>query len=316
MKKIAFVGLGNMGLPMAGNLAKKYRPILECFDIRRAARTRAAAAGLPVAETAVRAVRNADRVITMLPAGAHVRAFYRVAAAEMQDETGGGIGFNKNAILLDCSTTSPEEARETAATAARFGARFLDAPVSGGIGGAKAGSLSFLVGGDKKDFAQVRPLLGAMGANIFHAGDIGDGQAAKLCNNMMLSVQMIGVCEALALGQKMRLDGGTLSEIMRKSSGGNWVLETYNPLPGVMPHAPAARNYRGGFLTDLMVKDSDLAMRAAENAKALTPLGAAANQLYRLHQNSGNGGLDFSSILKMFAETGRPPARRKKRENE
>lgn len=293
MKKIAFIGLGNMGLPMAGNLAKKTRHTLECFDIQRAARTRAAAAGLPLAKTAAAAVHNADCIITMLPAGAHVRAFYRDIIAD------GGI--QKNALLLDCSTTSPEEAREMAAIAVQHDARFMDAPVSGGIGGAKAATLSFLVGGD--DVAPVRPLLAAMGTNIFHAGEIGAGQAAKLCNNMMLSVQMIGVCEALALGQKMGLDGATLSDIMRKSSGGNWVLEKYNPLPGVMPQAPAANKYRGGFAVDLMVKDSDLAMRAAKNANAVTPLGALANQLYHLHQNDGNGALDFSGILKMFAKT-------------
>lgn len=292
MKKIAFIGLGNMGLPMAGNLARQYS--VACFDIQRAAQTRAKAAGLPVAKTAALALQNAECVITMLPAGEHVRAFYRDA------EIAGGVGGRAKLLLLDCSTTSPEDAKETAATAAAFGAQFADAPVSGGIGGAKAASLSFLVGGGKTIFARARPILSAMGANIFHAGDVGAGQAAKLCNNMMLSVQMIGACEALSLGRKMGLDGKTLSEIMRKSSGGNWVLEKYNPLPGVMPQSPASRKYRGGFAADLMVKDSDLAMRAVKNANAAAPLGALANQLFRMHQAAGNGALDFGGILKMF----------------
>ena len=300
MKKIAFVGLGNMGLPMAGNLAKKYRRVLQCFDIQRAARTRAAAATLSVARNGDEAIKDAECIITMLPSGDYVRAFYRAAN-----------GIRKNALLLDCSTTAPEEARDIATFAAQIGAQFADSPVSGGIGGAKAATLSFLVGGDKKTFVRAKPILSAMGANIFHAGDVGAGQAAKLCNNMMLSVQMVGVCEALSLGQKMGLDGKTLSAIMKSSSGGNWVLEKYNPLPGAMSGAPAARDYRGGFSADLMVKDSDLAMRAAGNARAAVPLGALANQLYRMHQNAGFGALDFSAVIKMFAA----PARRRGAEN-
>lgn len=293
MKQIAFVGMGNMGLPMAGNLAKKFS--VRCFDISRPARNRAAKAGLAVAASVKDAVHNANMVITMLPAGEHVREFYC-------GKNGALALVAKDTLLLDCSTTAPEQAQDMFAVAKQSKVRFADAPVSGGIGGARAATLSFLVGGDKALFNLARPALSAMGANIFHAGKTGAGQAAKICNNMMLSIQMVGACEALLLGKKMGLDGKTLSEIMRKSSGGNWVLEKYNPLPGVMPAAPAANKYKGGFASDLMSKDSDLAMQAARNANAATPLGALANQLYRIHIQSGGSGLDFSSILKFLAK--------------
>ena len=296
MKKIAFIGLGNMGLPMAVNLARKYGEKLSCFDSSSAAQKRAKAAGLSVANHDYDALEDAECVITMLPSGVDVQVFYEIAKGEASHP----LPVLPNSLWLDCSTTSPEDAVHMFYEAKDQGAQFADAPVSGGIGGAQAGTLSFLVGGDKKTFARARPVLSAMGANIFHAGETGAGQAAKLCNNMMLSVQMIGVCEALSLGRKMGLDGKTLSEIMRKSSGGNWVLEKYNPLPGVMPNSPAARKYRGGFATGLMVKDSDLAMRASQNADSPVPLGALANQLFQMHLFAGNGNLDFGSILKMF----------------
>ena len=291
MKKIAFAGLGNMGLPMALNLAKKHAAV--CFDISRRVRVRAQKDGLSVADSAAAAADRADIVITMLPAGEHVRDFFsaKVLAA-----------VKPGALLIDCSTVAPEDALQTAAVAAAHGLSFADAPVSGGVAGARAASLSFLVGGDEAAFRRARRPLSAMGANIFHAGGAGAGQAAKLCNNMMLSVQMAGLCEALTLGEKMGLNPKTLSEIMKKSSGNNWALQKYNPLPGITPGAPAGDNYRGGFAVDLMVKDSNLAMRAANKTGSPTPLGALANQLYRLHQAAGNGAADFSGIIKMLRQ--------------
>lgn len=285
MPKTAFIGLGNMGLPMASNLARKRN--IACFDLLATARSQAKKAGLNISADAASALRGADAVITMLPEGAHVRQFY---AGAMQH-------IRRGALLADCSTTAPEDAKEMARIAAKAGMAFVDAPVSGGIGGARAGSLSFLVGGSDAHFRRARPLLAAMGKNIFHAGPAGAGQAAKLCNNMLLSIQMIGTCEALALGEKMGLSGAALSDIMKNSSGGNWVLEKYNPLPGVMPAAPASRKYSGGFATGLMIKDSELAMRAAQSCGASTPLGALANQIYRIHRAAAGGDIDFSSVI-------------------
>lgn len=295
MKKIAFFGLGNMGLPMASNLAAKHSGVL-CCDISSTCRQTAAEAGLKVTDDAVAAVQGADAVLTMLPAGKHVEALL------IGDTPEAGLLARaaRGTLFVDCSTTAPPPAQRVAAAAASAGQMFVDAPVSGGIGAARAGTLSFLCGGAAEQVACAKPLLAAMGANIFHAGDTGAGQAAKLCNNMMLSVQMIGACEALALGKKMGLDSKTLSEIMAKSSGGNWVVEKYNPVPGVMENMPASNNYQGGFMVDLMVKDSDLAMQAAQEVAAAVPLSAAANALFREHQQEGSGNLDFGSILRLI----------------
>ncbi|MBE8158043.1 MAG: 3-hydroxyisobutyrate dehydrogenase [Betaproteobacteria bacterium] len=295
--KITFIGLGNMGLPMAENLAKKYGNVL-CYDRPAAVRARAKTAGLAAVAAAADAVCSADVLLTMLPDGKCVRDFYC-------GKNGALPNIKKGALIIDCSTGAPEEAAAMSAAAAKIGAAFLDAPVSGGIGGARAAALSFLAGGAPKDFRRARPVLAAMGKNIFHAGKTGAGQAAKLCNNMLLSVQMLGTCEALLLGQKMGLDAKVLSEIMRKSSGGNWVLEKYNPVPGVMPGAPAADGYRRGFLADLMVKDSDLALRSAKNAAVAAPLGTLANRIFRLHQKAGGGKRDFSGVINFLKQTPR-----------
>ena len=285
----AFIGLGNMGLPMCVNLSKKHKDIV-CYDISRTARGRAKKLGLRVVESASEAIVKATAVITMLPAGEHVRDFYLGKKGVLSS-------IRKGGLLIDCSTCAPSDARGLSEEAVKFGLSFIDAPVSGGITGAQNGMLSFLVGGSARDLRRSRTLLSAMGANIFHAGETGSGQAAKICNNMMLSVQMVGACEALSLGEKMGLSGAVLSEIMKKSSGGNWVVEKYNPLPGVMPGSPASNGYRGGFAVNLMLKDSDLAMVSAKSLNASTPMSALANQIFRLHQKDGNGDLDFGSIL-------------------
>ena len=291
MTNIVFIGLGNMGLPMALNLAKTQSQ-LTCFDLVAAARQQAAAAGLRIGAN-TEAAQQADCIITMLPSGKHLLELFLGDAALLEAMPAG-------ALLIDCSTTGPDPAVQMAQAATAQGMDFIDAPVSGGIAGAQAATLSFLVGGKTSAVARAHPLLAAMGANIFHAGDAGMGQAAKLCNNMMLSIQMAGVCEALALGKKMGLDGKTLSDIMRKSSGGNWVLEKYNPLPGVMDKVPAANNYQGGFTVDLMVKDSDLALSVAAQADATAPLGTLANQIFHRHQKNGSGQLDFSSVINLY----------------
>ena len=297
MQKAVFFGLGNMGLPMAKSLAAA-RDNLICCDISEAARAAAEAAGLTVAADAASAVSGADIIITMLPTGEHVEEL--LVGAGSDDGLFAAAG--KGTLFIDCSTTAPPPAIKLAAAADRCGQCFVDAPVSGGIGAARAATLSFLCGGSDENVEKARPLLEAMGANIFHVGGIGAGQAAKLCNNMMLSVQMIGTCEALSLGEKMGLDSKVLSSIMKKSSGGNWVVEKYNPVPGVMEDMPASNNYQGGFMVDLMVKDSDLAMQAADAHAAFVPLSAQANALFRKHQQNGGGQLDFGSIFRFIQQ--------------
>jgi 3-hydroxyisobutyrate dehydrogenase len=204
------------------------------------------------------------------------------------------------ALLIDCSTIAPATAKEVAAAAASRGMEMIDAPVSGGVAGAAAGTLTFIVGGEAEALGKARPLLEAMGKAVFHAGAIGAGQTAKICNNMLLAIHMIGTCEAIRLGVASGLDPNVLSDIMTKSSGRNWSLELYNPCPGVMEHAPASRDYQGGFLTDLMLKDLGLAMEAAQAAGAATPLGTQAQELYAAHSRSGAGKLDFSSIFQLL----------------
>ena len=291
---VAFFGMGNMGLPMAKNLAGSF-PV-RVFDPFEAARARAAESGLEAAAPdAFDPEAGWDAVFTMLPDAGSVEAL-------LLGGDGGGILRRAPAgtLFADCSTTGAEAARKIAKAAAERDLLFLDAPVSGGVAGAEAGKLSFLVGGAESALERARPSLEKMGAAIFHAGPAGAGQAAKMCNNMLLSILMIGTCEALALGEANGLDAGALSEIMRKSSGGNWALEVYNPWPGVMRNSAASRDYEGGFLVDLMLKDSDLAMTSARATGAATPLGALANQIYRLHQRDGWGRRDFSSALEFI----------------
>ncbi|HAU4913213.1 TPA: 3-hydroxyisobutyrate dehydrogenase, partial [Aeromonas hydrophila] len=204
--------------------------------------------------------------------------------------------------VIDCSTIDVASARQVGAAAQARGIRFLDAPVSGGVAGAAAGTLTFIVGGEQVDFEAAKPVLACMGQNLFHAGALGAGQIAKMCNNMLLAIHMAGTAEALALGVKEGLDPGVLSTIMGKSSGNNWSLERYNPWPGVMENVPASRNYQGGFMTRLMVKDLGLAMALAEHAHSAVPMGALARNLFNLHATKGQGGRDFSSIVELYLD--------------
>jgi len=293
--RVAFFGLGNMGGPMAANLAKAGYAV-QAFDLSGPACDRAAAQGVAIALSAGKAVEGADVVISMLPAGCHVESLY------LGDEGRDGLlgMVSSTTLIVDSSTISTASALRVADAARKAGLSMIDAPVSGGTGGAVAGTLTFMVGGAKADVERARPILECMGKNVFHAGEAGAGQAAKICNNMLLGILMIGTSEALALGKACGLDQGVLSEIMRLSSGGNWALEKYNPVPGVMAHAPASKEYTGGFGTDLMLKDLGLAVEAAQGAGAITPLGGLARQIYAMHSKSGSGGLDFSSVIRQF----------------
>ncbi|MGA0585227.1 MAG: 3-hydroxyisobutyrate dehydrogenase, partial [Castellaniella sp.] len=245
------------------------------------------------ASSAAEAVAGADLVITMLPASRHVESLYL-------GDDGLLASIARGTLVLECSTIAPESARKVSAAAAQRGIRMIDAPVSGGTGGAVAGTLTFIVGGAAADLESARPYLEKMGRNIFHAGDAGAGQVAKICNNMLLGILMAGTAEALALGVANGLDPKTLSDIIAKSSGRNWATELYNPWPGVMENAPASKDYAGGFGVDLMLKDLGLAAEASMQARATTPLGELARNLYALHSTQGHGKLDFSSILKLY----------------
>ncbi len=290
--KIAFIGLGNMGGPMALNLLKAGHT-LAAFDLSPEACKKFAAEGLPIAASAAATVDGAEVVISMLPASAHVEGLYLGSDGLLAKIAPG-------TLVIDSSTIAAATSRKVAEAGVQRGIAVIDAPVSGGTGGAIAGTLTFMVGGSVADLERARPVLEKMGANIFHAGDAGAGQTAKICNNMLLGILMIGTSEALALGVANGLDPKVLSEIMRRSSGGNWALEKYNPMPGVMETSPASKNYAGGFGTDLMLKDLGLAQENAAAVRASTPLGGMARNLYAAHSLAGHGGLDFSSVLKLF----------------
>jgi len=293
--KIAFIGLGNMGGPMAMNLLKAGHT-LSAFDLSAEACRKFGAEGLPIAKSAADSVADAEVVISMLPASAHVEGLFLGGAGK----PGLLESIQAGALVIDSSTIAAATSRKVAEAAAAKDIAMIDAPVSGGTGGAIAGTLTFMVGGETKDLERARPVLEKMGANIFHAGAAGAGQTAKICNNMLLGILMIGTSEALALGVANGLDPKVLSEIMRRSSGGNWALEKYNPMPGVMEAAPASKNYAGGFGTDLMLKDLGLAQENATAVRASTPLGGIARNLYAAHSLAGHGALDFSSVLKLF----------------
>ncbi len=292
---IAFIGLGNMGAPMASNLVKAGHSVT-VFDLVESAMQALEGEGASRAASAEAAARDAEVVISMLPAGAHVKALYLGRG----DQAGLFDAVESAPLVIDASTISPEDARAVAAAAAERGITYLDAPVSGGVGGAKAGTLTFIVGGEAAGFEKARPVLEAMGKNIFHAGDNGAGQVAKICNNMLLGILMSGTAEALALGVKNGMDPAVLSKIMKQSSGGNWALNVYNPWPGVMEGSAASRDYEGGFLTDLMAKDLGLAWELALGSKSTVPMGSQARNLFALHSAQGSGGLDFSSIQKLY----------------
>ncbi|UPY36965.1 3-hydroxyisobutyrate dehydrogenase [Sediminicoccus sp. KRV36] len=289
MARIGFVGLGNMGLPMARNLARAGHEV-RGYDLSAAAMDAAAEGGIHRAQSAADAARGADLVITMLPAAAHVRA----AWAEMAPAA------EAHAVLVDCSTIDVQTARAVAE-----GRPMLDAPVSGGTMGAEAGTLTFMVGGDAASFAKARPMLEQMGRTIVHCGAAGAGQAAKLCNNMLLAISMIGTSEAFTLAEKLGLSHEALFEVASKSSGQCWSVTTYCPVPGPVPGSPANRGYKPGFATALMLKDLGLSQQAAEAAGAATPLGAAALALYERFAAEGGAASDFSGIINMLRETPR-----------
>jgi len=292
MTRIAFIGLGNMGLPMAKNLVQAGHTV-SGFDVGAAARAAGAEAGITVENAIAEVVGDAEVVITMLPAGPQVRAVYAGDAGVLAAATAG-------TLLIDCSTIDVETARDVAGLAEARGLSMLDAPVSGGVGGAAAGTLTFMVGGDEAAFARAEPILACMGKTIVHAGAAGTGQAAKICNNMMLGIQMISVCEAMALAEKLGLDQQKLFDISAKASGQCWSLTTYCPVPGPVPTSPANRDYQPGFTAAMMLKDLRLAQAAAQAVGAATPLGAEAAQLYTLFASAANEGLDFSAIMKMI----------------
>ncbi|HYD44644.1 MAG TPA: 3-hydroxyisobutyrate dehydrogenase [Phenylobacterium sp.] len=290
MTRIAFIGLGNMGAGMAANQAKAGAAVA-AFDLSADALAKAKAAGCAPAGSAAEAVKDAEAVITMLPAGPHVRQVY---AEQILPNAKAG------ALLIDCSTIDVESARAVAGEAKAAGFRFADAPVSGGTAAAEAGTLAFMVGCDEADFAEVEAAISPMARVVFRAGDHGAGQAAKICNNMVLGVSMIGVCEALALAEKLGLDPVKFHEIASQSSGQCWSLTSYCPWPGPVPAAPSNRGYEGGFSTAMMLKDLKLAQEAAAKAGAATPLGAAAEGLYAMLAGLGAGGRDFSVMLELL----------------
>ncbi len=295
MAKIAFIGLGNMGGPMAHNLAAAGHRV-QAFDLSAEALAHAVAEGCLQAASAADAVKDAEFVISMLPAGRHVEGLY-VSGPDPLLQL-----IAPSALIIDCSTIEADVAKRVSGVAAEQGRDFIDAPVSGGVGGAQAGTLSFMVGASAAQFERARPVLAVMGKNIFHAGDHGAGQIAKACNNMMLAILMAGTCEALNMGVKNGLDPAVLSEIMKQSSGGNWALNVYNPWPGVMDTAPASKGYQGGFQTNLMFKDLGLAMDLSQQSAAPIPMGSAARSLFSLHKAKGNGALDFSSVLNLYRD--------------
>ncbi len=292
MARIGFIGLGNMGLPMALNLLKAGHQV-EGVDLNPASVEKLRAAGGAAAEFAGVAAARADVVVTMLPSGKEVREVYLGA---------GGIVESANAgtLLIDSSTIDVETARAVAAQAERRGLLMLDAPVSGGVGGAQAGTLTIMVGGSAQAFARAQPILEKMGKTIVHAGGAGNGQAAKICNNLILGISMIAVSEAFVLAEKLGLDHQKLFDISSKSSGQCWSLTTYCPVPGPVPTSPANRDYQAGFTAAMMLKDLKLAQQAAQTAGANTPLGADAAKLYGRYVESGEAGRDFSGIIRFL----------------
>lgn len=291
---IAFFGLGHMGGPMAANLVKAGHTVT-AFDLVPALLDGAVEQGAKRGNSPADTVRDADVVISMLPSGKAVEGLYL-------GDNGILDAIPESALIIDCSTIDVDTARRVAGVAAQRGRSMIDAPVSGGVAGASAGTLTFICGGAADAVERARPVLAKMGKNIFHAGDHGAGQMAKICNNMLLAIHMIGTCEALQLGVDNGLDPNVLSQIMLASSGRNWSLELYNPWPGVMENVPASRDYAGGFAVNLMNKDLTLAMATALQSASRTPMGALAKNLYGVHGSQGNGSLDFSSIQRLFSD--------------
>lgn len=292
MTTIGFVGLGNMGGPMAANLIKAGHE-LKGFDLSEAAMKRFSDAGGKPVSSLSEAVAGVEVLITMLPAGQHVRAAYC-------DEGGLINAARRGTLMIDSSTIDVQTARDVAAAAAKAGHAMVDAPVSGGVGGAEAGTLTFMVGGDDEVVAKARPFLEIMGKNVVHAGGAGNGQAAKICNNMILGISMIAVCEGFVLAEKLGLDHQKLFDVSSTASGQCWSLTTYCPVPGPVPSSPANRDYAPGFTAAMMLKDLKLAQEAAQTSGAATPLGAEAAALYALLSARGLETMDFSGIIKFI----------------
>ena len=290
--RIAFVGLGNMGAPMARNLIKAGHS-LNLFDLNTTVLAELAELGGHISDSPQDAASNAELVITMLPAAAHVRSVYL-------GENGVLAGVRAGTPVVDCSTIDPQTARDVSAAAKKQGVDMGDAPVSGGTGGAAAGTLTFMVGGSDALFATLQPVLAQMGRNIVHCGDVGTGQIAKICNNLLLGISMVGVSEAMALGNALGIDTKVLAGIINSSTGRCWSSDTYNPWPGIIETAPAARGYTGGFGAELMLKDLGLATEAAKQAHQPVILGAVAQQLYQAMSLRGDGGKDFSAIVESY----------------
>jgi 3-hydroxyisobutyrate dehydrogenase len=293
MARVAFIGLGNMGGGMAANLAKAGHDV-RAFDLSEQALERAVQAGCLAAGSAAEAVQEAEAVVTMLPAGKHVRQVYE----------GSVIGHAPTtAILMDCSTIDVDTAREVIASAQAGGYAMTDAPVSGGIAAAEAGTLTFMVGGTDQAFERAQPYLEIMGKAVIHAGGPGAGQAAKICNNMLLGASMVATCETFVLAQKLGLDPQTFFDISSQASGQCWSMTSYCPVPGVGPQTPADRDYEGGFAAALMLKDLRLAMEAAASVNSYVPMGSHAEELYARFAERGGATKDFSAIIKMLDDT-------------
>lgn len=292
MAGIGFIGVGNMGGPMVRNLVEAGHEVW-AFDLIEAARQKARQAGAAVVASGREAATDREVVITMLPAGEHVRDVY-LGGGEVLEAASPGT------LLIDCSTIDVEAARAVTEAAAERGLEMLDAPVSGGVAGADAATLTFMVGGSERAFARAEPLLKVMGGTIVHAGPAGNGQAAKMCNNMILGVSMIVLAEAFVLGEKLGLEPQKLFDISSRSSGQCWSMTNYCPVPGPVPASPANRGYKPGFTAAMMLKDLRLAQQAALATGAATPLGAAAAAIYALYCNAGNEGVDFSGIIQMI----------------
>ncbi|QRX83178.1 3-hydroxyisobutyrate dehydrogenase [Glaciimonas sp. PAMC28666] len=292
--EVVFIGLGNMGLPMALNLVRAGIRV-SGHDLVPASVEKFIAGGGSNGADLISAIKSAKTIITMLPASRHVESAYF-------GENGILAQAKPGTLLIDCSTIAPDSARKVAAAASEKGFTMVDAPVSGGTGGAVAGTLTFMVGGSADGFELAKPMFEIMGKAIFHAGESGAGQTVKMCNNMLLGILMIGTSEAIRLGMANGMDPKILSEVMSKSSGRNWALEVYNPCPGIMENAPASKDYSGGFGVDLMLKDLGLATENALSTSSSIPLGSLARNLYDIHSKSGAGGLDFSSIFSMLGK--------------
>ena len=292
MNKIGFIGLGNMGGPMASSLVASGLSVTG-YDLNEEANLLAKDNGIQISSNIESLIEDIDVLITMLPASEHVEKVY--LGENLLDK------LDKSILIIDCSTIAPEISVKVASAAKEKGLEMIDAPVSGGVAGAHAGTLTFITGGSPKSIELATPVLKKMGNQVLHAGNNGSGQIAKICNNMLLAVHMCGTAEAIALGVKNGLDPNVISKIMQSSSGNNWSLEKYNPFPGIMPNAPSSNEYKGGFLNKLMLKDLGLAAQIAENSDAKTPMGDKARELYEELAELGLGELDFSSIQKKYS---------------